>query len=234
MFFRLGDTCETPNRPRGGKRHLKVKILQVERSLASVARTITYLKICASACLDILRSEPLPHFYQSQAFCLVYIKHGLVNRRTDTGREETGREREKDGGGWRDIKTKPQPWDLLNSTIMCGQRQGCEGLIYLSDLQEMTPPKKYNKYIIACGGKTSTTSVPSRNDKIAVIILVTAPFKVSESGTFKPRDHHKVVSIRNNGCTTFPSFKFAIYPKLNYKYKMSGSWEWLHFHNKAA
>lgn len=99
MVFRFGDTCETPNRPQGGKRHLKVKILQAERNLASVARTVTYLKICASACLDILRSEPLPHFYQSQAFCLVYIKHSLVNRRTETEREEMRREREKERKG---------------------------------------------------------------------------------------------------------------------------------------
>lgn len=101
MVFRLGDTCETPNRPQGGKRHLKVKILKIERNLASVAWTVTYLKICASACLDILRSEPGPHLYQSQAFCLVYIKHSLVNRRKETGREEKGREREKErtGGG---------------------------------------------------------------------------------------------------------------------------------------
>lgn len=147
MVFRLGDTCETPNRPQGGKRHLKVKILQVERNLVMIVWTVTYLKTCASACLDILRSEPLPHFYQSQAFCPVYIKHSLVNRRTETEKEEMRRERkeERKGGGWRDIKTKPQPWDFLNSTIMCGQRQGCEALIYLSDLQEMTPPPLLSK-----------------------------------------------------------------------------------------
>lgn len=87
---------------------------------------------------------------------------------------------------------------------MCGHRQGCGGLIYLSDLQEMKTPQKY---ISASGGEQSTTSVSSINDKIAAIILVTDPLKASESGSF----NYKVVSnCCNDCCTPFNSFKFNI------------------------
>lgn len=46
----------------------------------------THLKICASAGFDIFRSEPLPHFDQSQAFSLIDIEHSLVSR--DRKKEE--------------------------------------------------------------------------------------------------------------------------------------------------
>lgn len=42
-----------------------------------------HLKICASAGFDIFRSEPLPHFDQSQAFSLMDVEHSLVRTETD-------------------------------------------------------------------------------------------------------------------------------------------------------
>lgn len=38
----------------------------------------THLKVHASAGFDIFRSEPLPHFDQSQAFSLIDVEHSLV------------------------------------------------------------------------------------------------------------------------------------------------------------
>lgn len=44
-----------------------------------------HLKFCASAGFDIFRSEPLPHFDQSQAFSLIDVKHSLM---TETERKK--------------------------------------------------------------------------------------------------------------------------------------------------
>lgn len=55
---------------------------------------VTHLKVWAGAGLDILGSEALPYLRQSQAFCLIHIKHRLVGRRRRAkGEEERGRKK---------------------------------------------------------------------------------------------------------------------------------------------
>lgn len=44
----------------------------------------THLKAGASAGFDIFRSEPLPHFDQSQAFSLIDVEHSLVRTETES------------------------------------------------------------------------------------------------------------------------------------------------------
>lgn len=43
----------------------------------------THLKVRASAGFDVFRSEPLPHFDQSQAFGLINVEHSLVSTETE-------------------------------------------------------------------------------------------------------------------------------------------------------